>query len=169
MLIFQLQEAGNTTTLSHYLKLFESAFLISGLELFKTSGRSKRGSSPKLILWNNALISAVMNLPFSETRINTTLWERLIENAVGGFIRATLQGTATEFFYWRDRDKEVDFVIRGPTKIYAIEVKSSQFEPPQGISAFRKLCPETIPVYIGAGGIPFEEFFTGNPAEYFSG
>ena len=30
----QLQDAGNTITLAHYLKLLETAFLVSGLELF---------------------------------------------------------------------------------------------------------------------------------------
>jgi hypothetical protein len=30
----QLQDAGNTTTLAHYLRLLETAFLVSGLELF---------------------------------------------------------------------------------------------------------------------------------------
>lgn len=35
----QLQDAGNTTTLAHYLKLLETASLISGLELFKGGRR----------------------------------------------------------------------------------------------------------------------------------
>ena len=42
----QLQDAGNTTTLAHYLKLLESAFLASGLELFSLGKQRKRGSSP---------------------------------------------------------------------------------------------------------------------------
>jgi hypothetical protein len=50
----QLQDAGNTTTLAHYLKLLESAFPAGGLELFSRgkdvwalevrSGRSGKGS-----------------------------------------------------------------------------------------------------------------------------
>ena len=51
----QLHDAGNTTTLAHYLRLLESAFLISGLDLFKGNIQRKRGSSPKLIIWNNGL------------------------------------------------------------------------------------------------------------------
>jgi len=51
----QLQDAGNTTTLAHYLRLLETAFLASGLELFSRGSVRKRGSSPKLLLWNNAL------------------------------------------------------------------------------------------------------------------
>src|SRR5207249_2723620 len=55
----QLQEAGNTTTLAHYLRLLESAFLVSGLERFSGGQARSRGSSPKLILWNNALVTAL--------------------------------------------------------------------------------------------------------------
>jgi len=163
----QLQDAGNTTTLAHYLKLFDSAFLVSGLEQFKPGGHRKRGSSPKLILWNNALSSAILNIPFEQAREDHTLWGRLLENAVGGHLCSLLQGTLHELYYWRNRDKEVDFVVRSPGKIYAIEVKSSQFEAPYGMTAFRKLCPDAVPMYIGEGGIPLEEFFKGNAEDYF--
>ena len=55
----QLQDAGNTTTLAHYLRLLETAFLVSGLELYSRGQQRKRGSSPKLVLWNQALINAL--------------------------------------------------------------------------------------------------------------
>lgn len=165
----QLQDAGNTTTLAHYLTLLESAFIISGLEQFKTDGPRKRGSSPKLILRNNALVSAILNITFEQAREDHALWGRLVENAVGGFLSARFQGTPNEIFYWRHRDREVDFVIREPRKMYAVEVQTSRFEPPHGMEAFRKVCPEAIPVYIGTGGIPFEEFFRGNFGGIFGG
>jgi len=53
----QLQDAGNTTTLAHYLQLLEAAFLVSGLERFTGGKGQKRGSSPKLVAWNNALVN----------------------------------------------------------------------------------------------------------------
>jgi predicted AAA+ superfamily ATPase len=55
----QLHDAGNTTTLANYLRLLEAAFLGSGLELFSLGVQRKRGISPKLVLWNNALVSAL--------------------------------------------------------------------------------------------------------------
>ncbi len=155
----QLQEAGNTTTLAHYLTLFESAFLVSGLEQFRVEGPKKRGSSPKLIVWNNAIVNAVLSIPNRQIREDHRLWGRVVENAVGGFLCSGLQGTPNECFYWRLRDKEVDFVIRGPRKIYAVEVQTSRFDSPHGMNAFLKVCPQAIPVFVGAGGIPFEEFF----------
>jgi predicted AAA+ superfamily ATPase len=45
----QLTDAGNTTTLAHYLDLLETAFLASGLEMFSKGRPRKRGSSPKFI------------------------------------------------------------------------------------------------------------------------
>jgi hypothetical protein len=66
----QLQDAGNTTTLAHYLKLLETAFLISGLDLFKGGMQRKRGNSPKLIIWDNGLINALTGDSFSASRSN---------------------------------------------------------------------------------------------------
>ena len=86
----QLHDAGNTTTLAHYLKLLESAYLVSGLQLFKRGKQKKRGSSPKLILWNNALINAVSGITFEEARADHSWWGRLVENAVGGHLLNTL-------------------------------------------------------------------------------
>ena len=42
----QLQDAGNTTTLAHYLKLLQSAFLVSGIELFREGRRENAGAVP---------------------------------------------------------------------------------------------------------------------------
>jgi len=88
----QLQDAGNTTTLAHYVRLLESAFLISGLELFRQGISAKRGSSPKLISWNNSLINAIYGQPFEKTRQDYSRWGRLIENAVGAHLLNHLVG-----------------------------------------------------------------------------
>jgi uncharacterized protein len=69
----QLQDAGNTTTLAHYLKLLESAFLVSGLELFSRGKQRRRGSSPKLVLWNNALVNALSTRSLADS-LDDTLW-----------------------------------------------------------------------------------------------
>lgn len=51
----QLQDAGNTTTLSHYLTLLHTAGLLSGLEKFAHTAIRKRGSSPKFQVNNKTL------------------------------------------------------------------------------------------------------------------
>ncbi|HYC57239.1 MAG TPA: AAA family ATPase, partial [Candidatus Binatia bacterium] len=79
----QLQDAGNTVTLAGYLRLLETAFLASGLELFSRGTVRKRGSSPKLILWNNALITAPSLRSYEQSLADGPWWGRLVENAVG--------------------------------------------------------------------------------------
>jgi predicted AAA+ superfamily ATPase len=79
----RLVDAGNTTTLAHYLHLLGSAFLLTGLEKFRAGQVRKRGSSPKLVLWNNALVSAVSGRSFAESRQEPAWWGRIVENAVG--------------------------------------------------------------------------------------
>jgi predicted AAA+ superfamily ATPase len=69
-----LHDAGNTTTLAHYLKLLETAFLVSGLELYSAGRGTRRGSSPKLVLRNSALIHALSRLSFAEARGDGAWW-----------------------------------------------------------------------------------------------
>ena len=57
----QLQDAGNTTTLSHYLSLLDTAGLLTGLEKYAADIIRKRSSSPKFQVHNTALISAQRN------------------------------------------------------------------------------------------------------------
>jgi predicted AAA+ superfamily ATPase len=57
-----LQDAGNTVTLAHYLRLLDAAFLVTGLERL-SEGPRERGSSPKLVVRNNALVACVVDDP----------------------------------------------------------------------------------------------------------
>ncbi|WP_456388289.1 ATP-binding protein [Desulfolithobacter sp.] len=159
----QLHDAGNTTTLAHYLKLLESAFLVSGLELFKRGKQKKRGSSPKLILWNNALVNAVTGDSFSESRANLSWWGRLVENAVGAHILNSLAGRPFTLYYWRARHLEVDFVLETPKATWAIEVKSGKSATMKGLTKFCDHYPETHPLIIGPGGLDLESFFASRP------
>ena len=161
----QLQDVGNTTTLSHYLKLLETAYLASGLELFKRGKLKKRGSSPKLILWSNSLVNAVVGETFARVRADMSWWGRLVENAVGAHLMNHLAGLPYSVYYWRERNFEVDFVIETPRKLWALEVKSGKVGKAPGLTKFCERYPEASPLIIGTGGIPLEEFFSQNPKE----
>ena len=156
----QLHDAGNTTTLAQYLKLLESAFLASGLELFSLGVRRKRGSSPKLLLWNNGLISALSTRRFSEALADTIWWGRLVENAVGAHLCNMLSPVTHTVTYWRDGRDEVDFVVASGAKVWAIEVKSGRSGKASGLERFRARYPGAEALLVGAQGIPLEEFFT---------
>jgi uncharacterized protein len=162
----QLQDAGNTTTLAHYLRLLESAFLVSGLELFSQGQIRKRGSSPKLILWNNALINALSSKTFKESVGDASLWGRLVENAVGAHFCNGLSGTAFGLTYWRDGDKEVDFVVTRGSNVWAVEVKSGRSGKMHGVEAFRAKYPKAKSLIVGEGGVPLEKFFSESAQEW---
>jgi len=160
----QLQDAGNTTTLAHYLRLLETAFLVSGLELFSRGSVRKRGSSPKLLLWNNALVNALSNRSFNESIADTSWWGRLVENAVGGYLINTLSPADYALTYWRKGDCEVDFVIARGIKLWAIEVKSGRSGKTPGLELFRARYHDARLLVVGGNGIPLQEFFA-TPAE----
>ncbi len=163
----QLQDAGNTTTLAHYLRLLESAFLASGLELFSKGKVRKRGSSPKLILWNNALINATSLRSFADARREGNWWGRLVENAVGAHLLNELQGPQWSITYWRDGDHEVDFVISHGVDIWAVEVKSGRSDKAGGVEAFRKAYPKAKIWLLGADGVRLDEFFSRPARDWF--
>lgn len=163
----QLQDAGNTTTLAHYLQLLETAFLVSGLELYSASRLRRRGSSPKLIAWNSALINALSSLSFHEARRDGAWWGRIVENAVGAFLLNHLSPPAWQVTYWRDGDREVDFVLTHGRDVWAIEVKSGQPQKTGGLSEFRKEYPHARSLLLGGEGMPLKDFFACNPAVFF--
>lgn len=163
----QLQDAGNTTTLAHYLKLLESAFLVSGLEVYSKGQIRKRGSSPKLILWNNALINAISSKTYRDAVGDPAWWGRLVENAVGSHLCNGLSGTEYSITYWREGVKEVDFVVTRGAESRAIEVKSGRSGKLSGIEHFRRKYGDAKVLLVGAGGIPLEEFFMSDADVWF--
>lgn len=123
-----LTDTGNVTTIASYLKLLASAFLVLPLERFSGTVVKQRGSSPKIIMFDNALVSVMNNLSANEVKSDSAWQGRLIENAVGAKIWTAIEKQGGELLYWRERDKEVDFVVRIGKKLQAIEVKSGQTE-----------------------------------------
>jgi hypothetical protein len=157
----RLHDAGNTTTLAHYLDLLDGAGMICGLHKFSGSTVRRRASSPKLIAHNTGLVSAVRGLPFATVRSSPEQWGRLVETAVG----AHLLSHGLTPTYWRDRNREVDFVVETPQVVTAIEVTSGRRKDAlPGLDAFLLRVPQARPLLVGAQGVSLEEFFS-NPPE----
>jgi predicted AAA+ superfamily ATPase len=160
----QLQDAGNTTTLAHYLRLLAAAGLVTGLEKFSGARVRQRGSSPKLLALNTALMTASSGLSIDEARKDQGFWGRLVESAVGAHLvnTATRQ---TEVFYWRERNREVDFVLRLGRAISAIEVKSGRSRDAlPGLDDFGGRFRPRRTLLVGAQGVPVTDFLL-QPAE----
>ncbi len=166
-LMGQLQDAGNTTTLAHYVRLLDAAFLVSGLEQYSAGQIRKRGSSPKLVFWNNALIHAMSGRTRRGTFEDGAWMGRIVENAVGAQLLNRLQGAEWSIAYWRDGNKEVDFVIRRGARLWGVEVKSGRSGKLSGMEAFRSRYPKAGAWLIGAEGLALETFFAREPETFF--
>lgn len=164
----QLVDAGNTTTLAGYVEALQTAFLLSGLQAWSGSAVRQRASSPKLVLWNNALIHAMSRRSWQEVQADATWRGRLVENAVGAHLLGHLPPLGYSVHYWRDGDAEVDFVIARSGQLWALEVKSGRSGKTLGLPAFRKRFPAAKALLIGGGGVPLEEFFKNPPSVWFN-
>jgi uncharacterized protein len=163
----QLSDAGNTTTLAHYLELLEGAGMVCGLQKYAGQVVRQRASSPKLQVFNTALMGAIAageGFGFDRLRTTPELWGRMVESAVGAQLLAKhlTHSTATPVLqYWRDGQREVDFVVRANSEVFALEVKSgSSPDPMRGLDAFCAQFPQTRPQVVGTGGIPLETWFS---------
>lgn len=155
----QLQDAGNTTTLAHYLELLAGAGLLVGLPKFAGEVARSRGSSPKPQVMNTALLSAQTGLAPQEMQADRELWGRLTESAVGAHLANAAARGVCELFYWRERNREVDFVLRAGRRLVAIEVKSARApDVLPGLAAFREAFAPDRMLLVGGDGMPVEEF-----------
>lgn len=158
-MVGQLQDAGNTTTLAHYLELLTGAGMLTGIPKFAGQRVRQRGSSPKLQVLNNALMTAQAGISFREAQKDRNLWGRLVESAVGAHLMNSATGTKMEVFYWRERSMEVDFILRSGKSVIAIEVKSGRSrEEFPGMEAFKKAFRPKRTLLVGGQGISVEEF-----------
>ena len=157
----QLQDAGNTTTLAHYLELLAGAGMVCGLPKFAGDVARSRASSPKLQVLNTALMTVASGYSLTEARADREFWGRLVESAVGAHLaNAAMQGEC-RLYYWRERNREVDFVVQASRRLVAMEVKSGR--APQahaGTAAFAEAFKPQRTLLVGGDGIALEDFLT---------
>ena len=162
----QLQDAGNTVTLAHYLELLHGAGMVAGLSKFAHGQVRQRGSSPKLQVLNTALMTAPSGRKFADVRQDGDEWGRLVESCVGAHLLNSSMGSAIEVTYWRERSREVDFILRQGKTVAAIEVTSGRRKSSlPGMVAFAKKFKPKHRLLVGGQGIPLEEFLR-QPAAY---
>lgn len=163
----QLQDAGNTVTLAHYLNLLDKAGLLSGLQKYAGALVRKRGSSPKFFVHNTALLSAVHGGIFKHVRADGALWGHWVESAVGAHLLNTCQTQGVDVYYWRDGIDEVDFVLQQGKRLVAIEVKSGLEKSSNGLEKFVKQFKPYRYLLVGNGGIPWPDFLRMDPKKLF--
>ena len=167
----QLQDAGNTTTLARYLDLLSKAGLMTGLPNYAGGAYRRRASSPKLNVLNTALMAARSGRTFEEAKADRTFRGRLVESAVGAHLFNTAPPEA-RLHYWRDRGREVDFVLERGPRLVAFEVKSgARRSNASGLDEFARRFPRMTapPVFVGEGGMPIGEFLSTPAREWIDG
>ncbi len=164
----QLTDAGNSTTLAHYLHLLDTAGLLGGIEKYSPGILRQRSSSPKFQVHNTALITAQQAESFSSLRSQPGKWGRLVESAIGAHLLNHSLVKGFKLFYWRHRNDEIDFVLEYQGKAIGIEVKSGASGNTSGMTAFSKLFNPYKVFMVGGSGIPWQKFLDIDPAELFN-
>ena len=163
----QLQDAGNTTTLAHYLELLSAVGMVAGLQKYTGNQVRQRSSSPKLLALNTALMTAPLGISLTQAREDGKFWGRLVKSAVGAHLWSLTKDRERDLYYWRENSKEVDFVVRTPEELIAIEVKSGRHPRPlPGLGAFMDAFEPTRTLIVGGNGLDLEDFLLMPPEQW---
>lgn len=167
-LLGQLADAGNTTTLAHYQRLLEAAFLMRGLPKWSGTALRRRSSSPKWLPLNTALMTALAHSSFKEWRTNPEKWGRLVEVAVGAYLANEARASGLEVYYWRKGNHEVDFIVSKGAKIIAVEVKSGKrHRSIPGLKMFTRKYKTFKVITVGGIGVELSKFLETPLTEWF--
>ena len=166
-IVGQLQDAGNTTTLAHYLQLLNTAGLLAGIEKYTGEHLRQRSSSPKFQVHNTALLTAQQGDSLKEVMTKPDIWGRWVEAAIGAHLVNNQLSEGYTVHYWRHKDDEVDFVLEKKGKVVGLEVKSGATQKAQGMEAFKRQHKPDKILLVGNSGIPWPEFLKTSPLELF--
>lgn len=152
----QLDDRGNTDTVKHYLDLLSQAGMMSGLQKYDGKQIRSRASSPRLMVHDPSLMTALWNGRGSLAD-DPALRGHLVETAVGARLIARSRTEGLDVRWWRDGNLEVDFVVSRPGGTpTAIEVKSGR-PSKSGIGEFCKRYPDARPLVVGGPNVTVEQ------------
>lgn len=166
-LLGQLQDAGNVTTLANYLTTLDESQLLCGLQKYANDNARKYNSVPKLYVYNTSLLSALSGVSFEKVYTSPKEWGRWVESAVGAHLLNNAEESDYRVYYWREGNKEVDFVIERNRQCVAIEVKSGRRTTNAGLPELVKRFNPKHSFVVGTGGVSVEEFLQWNFGELF--
>jgi predicted AAA+ superfamily ATPase len=160
-LLGQLQDAGNTDTVANYLRLLGNAGVLTGLFKYDEKLLKVRGSSPRLLTFDPSLMAVASAKSREDLLGDGATRGHVIESAVGSYLLARSQAEGFSLFWWREGEREVDYVIRKGTKRTAIEVKSGRIKNRNGMRAFLEKYPGTYALVVGSPEYSIEDFLLG--------
>lgn len=160
-MVGQLQDAGNTTTLAHYLDLLGKAGMLCGLPKFDEKAATRRKSSPRLMVYDTSLMTATDGLGRAVYAADRARRGHLVESAVGARLLARAPEEDFELYWWREGNSEVDFVAVRGASISAIEVKGGNESRQGGMTKFLLQHPQARRVTVGgssSGACTLDDF-----------
>jgi len=167
-LLGELQDAGNTTTLSHYLTLLSDSGLLGANEKYAGNVIRKRASKPKFQVFNNALLTAQDDLMYEKALSDSKIWGRLAESAIGAHLLNNAITNNYTVYYWREKNDEVDFILERKNTLIALEVKTGRRAENNGMRVFAQTFKPKKVLLVGTGGIGIETFLRMNPGDLFN-
>lgn len=115
-------------------------------------------ASPRLMLHEVSLLSATWEEDPESLRSSAAARSHVVETAVGAHLIALSAVQGFQVNWWRDGDKEVDFVVKHKGELFAIEVKSGRAKSTGGLEEFCRRYPEAKPVIVGDRNLTLEAF-----------
>lgn len=162
-----LQDAGNTTTLAGYIQLLRDSGMLTGLQKYSIDTARRKSSIPKFQVYNNALKTIYSPYTFAEAILDRKAWGHIFESGIGAYIISQAFVHRIEVFYWRERNDEVDFVLRKKGSTVAVEVKSNASKNTSGLETFKRVFKPDTALIVGDGGISAEDFLSMNIRKLF--
>lgn len=159
-MVGSLQDAGNTSTIAGYLNELGESGLLTGLQKFSIDMARRKASIPKLQVYNNALKTVYEPLTLENALTDRKAWGHIVESGVGAYIINEAFKKRIEVFYWRDRNDEVDFVLRKKNSVVAIEIKSNAEKHTAGLDKFKEMYDPKEAIIVGESGIQLSDFFS---------
>lgn len=157
----QLDDAGNTTTIAHYLDLLDAAGLLCGLQKYDPRMMREKASSPRLMVYDTALMTATYGRYRDFLLTDPERKGHLVESAVGAYLLALSKKERFDVRWWREGANEVDFVLVQGESATAVEVKSGRVKSLKGLTAFVNQVPHAKTLVVGSSSCSLEDFLSG--------
>ena len=127
----------------------------------------RKASIPKFQVYNNALKMIYSPLTFEQAILDRKSWGNIYESGIGAYLVSQAFIHRFDVYYWRERNDEVDFILKKKNSVIAIEIKSNAEKNTKGLENFKKLFHPKTAFIVGDGGISAENFLSLNIKELF--
>jgi predicted AAA+ superfamily ATPase len=144
----------NRKTVAGFLDVLEDLLLAFRVPVFTRRAKRRIASHPKLYLFDAGVFRSLR--PSGPLDRPQEIEGAALEGLVAQHLRAwaAYSDADMELFTWRTRSLEVDFVLYGPSGLWAVEVKNAARVRPgdlRGLRAFSEDYPEARPILLYRG------------------